>query len=74
MSVGAHQHVWYNRTASPYLSELSREVLELVEVGLVIVEVVPYGLDQLQVPLLEVLRYHVAVKQLGRPGREGVRE
>ena len=64
-----YKHVWYNNTTTPYLSELSREIFELVEVGLVVVEVVPDGLDQLQVPLLEVLRYHVAVKQLGRPGK-----
>lgn len=55
---------------SPYLSELRRVVLELVEFGLVVVEVLPDGEDQLQVPLVEVDRHQVdAARQLGRPGR-----
>lgn len=38
-----------------YLSELCRIVLEPIELGLVIMEVLSNGLDQLQVSLMEVL-------------------
>lgn len=56
---------------SAHLSELRRVVLELVEFGFVVVEVLPDGEDQLQVPLVEVVRHQVnAARQLGRPGRK----
>lgn len=52
-----------------YLSELGRVVFELVERRLVVVEVLPNGLDQLQVPLVEVVGHQVSgARHLGGSG------
>ena len=42
-----------------YLSELCRVVFKLIELRLIIMEVRSNGLDQLQIPLMEVVWHQV---------------